>query len=50
MNCQLRNDAEKIIKQAILAVQPDAAVKRALENKKSLVGFFLSLLEKRPGL
>lgn len=34
MNCQLRDDAEKIIKQAILAVQPDAAVMRALENKK----------------
>ena len=33
MNQQLRNDADLIIKEAINAVQPDAAVKRALEGK-----------------
>lgn len=34
MNQQLRNDAEVIIKEAIAAVLPDAAVIRALENKE----------------
>lgn len=34
MNSQLRRDAEIIIKESISAVLPDAAVVRALENKK----------------
>ena len=32
MNRQLRNDADQIIREAIAAVQPDAAVHRALDN------------------
>ena len=32
MNQKLRNDADRIVKAAIAAVQPDAAVKRALET------------------
>ena len=32
MNQKLRNDADRIVKTAIAAVQPDAAVKRALET------------------
>jgi len=30
MNRQMRNDADQIIREAIAAVQPDAAVQRAL--------------------
>ena len=34
MNQKLRNDADKIIKAAITAVMPDAAVRRALEGRQ----------------
>ncbi len=34
MNQELRNDADQIIKKAIAAVQPDAAVQRALSGKE----------------
>ena len=34
MNQQLRSDADQIIRKAIAAVQPDAAVQRALRGKK----------------
>ena len=34
MNQKLRNDADKIIKAAIAAVMPDAAVRRALEGRE----------------
>ena len=34
MNKQLRNHADQIVREAIAAVQPDAAVRRALEGRK----------------
>ena len=34
MNQQLRSDADQIIRKAIAAVQPDAAVQRALKGKE----------------
>ena len=33
MNLQLRNHADQIVREAIAAVQPDAAVQRALEGR-----------------
>ena len=34
MNKQLRNHANQIVREAVAAVQPDAAVRRALEGRK----------------
>ena len=34
MNKQLRNHADQIVREAVAAVQPDAAVRRALEGRK----------------
>ena len=34
MNKQLREHADQIVREAIAAVQPDAAVRRALEGRK----------------
>ena len=41
MNQKLRTDAEAIVRSAIAAVKPDAAVQRALENKTFPGGVFV---------
>ena len=44
----LREEADKIIKEAITKVLPDEAVKQALKNRKQ-ENFTLWRLEKQPG-
>ena len=49
-NMTLREEADKIIKEAITKVLPDEAVKQALKNRKPVKGkFTLWRLEKQPG-
>ena len=49
-NMTLREEADKIIKEAITKVLPDEAVKQALKNRKPVKGkLILWRLEKQPG-